>query len=72
MVFDIISLIYFGVIIAVGSIKIHDFSFSRFVGTTLLSLFGMVVVIFIIFITATLVQQFGGFIITLASEIFYS
>lgn len=72
MVFDIISLIYFGVIIAVGSIKIHDFSFSCFVGTTLLSLFGMVVVIFIIFITATLVQQFGGFIITLASEIFYS
>jgi len=71
-VFNIISLLYAGVIITIGSLKIHDFSFSRFIGTTLLSLFGMVVVIFILFITATLVQQFGGFIITLASEIFYS
>ncbi len=71
-VFNIISLIYAGIIITVGSLKIHDFSFGSFVGTTLLSLFGMVVVVFLIFITATLVQQFGGFIITIVSEIIYS
>ena len=72
LIFNIISLLYAGIIITIGSLKIHDFSFGRFVGTSLLSLFGMVVVVFLIFITVTLVQQFGGFIITLASEIIYS
>lgn len=71
-VFNVICLLYAGIMITVGSLKIHDFSFGRFVGTALLSLFGMVVVVFLIFITATLVQQLGGFIVTLISEIIYS
>ena len=71
-IFSAVSLIYAGIMITVGSLKIHDFSFGSFAGTTVLSLFGMVVVVFLIFITATLVQQLGGFIVTLASEIIYS
>ncbi|MBR7132703.1 MAG: YIP1 family protein [Clostridia bacterium] len=71
-VFNVVSLLYSGILITVGSLKIHDFSFGRFVGTALLSLFGMVVVVFLIFISATLVQQLGGFIVTVASELIYS
>lgn len=71
-VFSTVSLIYAVILVTVGSIKIHDFSFGRFAGTALLSLFGMVVVVFLIFITATLVQQLGGFIVTIVSEVIYS
>lgn len=71
-VFNVVCILYSGILITVGSIKIHDFSFGRFLGTALLSLFGMIVVVFLIFITATLVQQLGGFIVTIASEIIYS
>lgn len=71
-VFNVVSLLYSGILITVGSLKIHDFSFGRFVGTAVLSLFGMVVVVFLIFISATLVQQLGGFIVTVASELIYS
>ena len=58
--------------IAIGSMKIHDFSFGRFVATAVLSLVGIVIVVFLIFIVLTLIQQFGGFLITIIREILYS
>lgn len=71
-VFRIIALAFSGILIAVGSLKIHDFTFSRFVGTATLSLLGMVIVIFLVFVLVTFAQQLCGFIATLTSEIIYS
>ncbi len=71
-VISLIASIYMVLMVAIGSMKIHDFSFGRFVGTGILSLAGIIIVVFLIFIVLTLIQQFGGFLITIISEIVYS
>ncbi len=71
-VISIVATLYMVIMVAIGSMKIHDFSFGRFVATALLSLVGIVIVVFLIFIVLTLIQQFGGFLITIISEILYS
>lgn len=71
-VISLVATLYMLIMVAVGSMKIHDFSFGRFVATGILTLFGIAVVVFLIFIVLTLIQQFGGFLITILSEVFYS
>ena len=62
-------MIYFGFMLIIGMLKIHDFSFGKFLWTTLLTVFGMAVIIFLIIMLIILVQQFGGFVVTLITEI---
>ena len=64
-----ISLIYAGLMLIIGMLKIHDFSMGRFLWTTLLTVFGMAVIIFLLIMLIILVQQFGAFIVTLVTEI---
>ena len=64
-----IALIYAGLMLVNGMIKIHDFSMPRFIGTTLLSIFGMAAIIFLIIMLVILLQQFGGFLSTLFVEL---
>ena len=59
------------VLIAIGTIIIHDFDFGHFVGTTVLTLLGMVIVVFVVFIAWLIVQQLFGFILTISNEIIY-
>ena len=60
----------FFVLIA-GSVKIHDFEFGRFVGTSVLTVVGILIVIFLCFIIFLLLQQFAVFVMTLGSEVIY-
>ena len=53
----------------IAMIRIHDFSFGNFALTTILSIFGMVVMVFFIFLICILFQQLFGFLVTLISEI---
>ena len=69
-ILDVVIILYFIIMMIIGLTKIHDFSMSRLVGTTLLTLFSMLAVIFLIVLVFILAQQFCGFIITVVSELF--
>lgn len=68
-ILDTVAILYFGLMMIIGLIKIHDFSFGRFVGTTVLSVAGIAAIVFLIIMIVILVQQFWGFIVTVGSEI---
>jgi len=68
-ILDTVAFLYFGLMLIIGLIKIHDFSFGRFIGTTVLSVAGIAAIVFLIMMIVILVQQFWGFIITVGSEI---
>lgn len=57
--------------VIVGSIIVHDISFGRFVGITLVTLLGMLIVIFIGILTVLLLQQAISFAGTIIREIFF-
>ncbi len=63
--------IYAIAMIIIGSIIIHDFSFGKFVGTTILTVFGMAIVIFVGVLIIILVQQLVAFIVTIFNELVY-
>ncbi|MBO4432629.1 MAG: YIP1 family protein [Clostridia bacterium] len=64
-------LIYTGFIFVLGLMNIHDISFGRFLGITLLSLFGILVVVFVGIVVFMLAQQLYKFFMTMAVEIIY-
>lgn len=68
-IFDTVATLYFALLLIMGLLKIHDFSFSRFVGTTVLSVIGMGAIIFLGILMIILVQQLYGFIATVITEI---
>lgn len=63
--------IYTIFIIIVGTIIIHDFSFGRFIGTTLLTFLGIAIIIFVFVIIVILVQQLAAFFATVYQEFIY-
>ncbi len=68
-ILDTIAILYFGALLIVGLLKIHDFNMSRLVGTSALSVFGMAAIIFLAIMVIILIQQFWGFVLTVATEI---
>ncbi len=64
-----IAMLYFALMLIIGMIKIHDFSMGRFLGTTILSLVGVAVIVFLLILLVILVQQFYGFIVTVVTEL---
>ena len=65
----IISALYTLLLFVVGTIQIHDYTFGRFVSTTILTVVGIVIVIFILVILFILMQQTYGFVITITKEL---
>ena len=57
------------IMLAAGSMIVHDYSLGKFIGTTLLTLLGCAIVIFLLIAVAILLQQTGGFIATIYTEI---
>jgi len=68
-ILDTIAILYFLILIIIGLIKIHDFSMGRLIGTSILSLAGVAAIVFLVITIVILVQQFGGFIVTVVTEI---
>ena len=58
-------------LIAVGTMVMHDFSLWKFLGTALLTLLGMGIVVFVLFMVVILLQQGYGFVVTVFSEMTY-
>lgn len=68
-IFSIVATLYFVLLMIMGLLKIHDFSFSRFLGTTLLTVLAMAAIVFLGIMIVILIQQLYGFVVTLVTEI---
>lgn len=65
---DAIAIGYAAILMIIGLIKIHDYSMSRLIGTGFISILWMAVLIFIMVLVVMLIQQLGGFIVTVFLE----
>lgn len=68
-ILEAIAVLYFLFLMIMGLIKIHDFGMVRLVGTSALSVAGVAAIVFLAITIIILIQQFGGFIVTVFSEI---
>ena len=68
-IFSIVATLYFALLMIMGLLKIHDFSFSRFLGTTVLTVLAMAAIVFLGIMIVILIQQLYGFVVTLVTEI---
>lgn len=64
-------MLYAAFMLIVGIMRIHDYEFGRFIGTTVLSLCAMMIIIFILFLIFMLVQQVYGWLVTVLTELKY-
>lgn len=63
--------LYSVIMIIIGTMIVHDFSFGRFIGTSLLTVFGIAVIVFVGIIIIILVQQLVAFLSTVMGELIY-
>lgn len=66
-----VLILYMVIMLIFGLMVIHDVSFGRFLGITILSLLGIFVVIFVGVIVFLLAQQLYSFIMTIINELIY-
>lgn len=69
--FQTIGLLYTLALVVVGTMVVHNFSLWKFLGTALLTVFGIAIVVFVIFMVIILLQQGFGFVVTIFTEAFY-
>ena len=70
-IFSAICTAYTFIILAVGIMKVHDFEFGKFLGTTAVTVIAMLIIIFLIFLVFMLAQQVYGWIGTIFTEMKY-
>ena len=51
--------------------KVHNYEFGKFVGTTVVTAIAMIIIVFLIFMVCLLAQQVYGWIATVFTEIRY-
>lgn len=70
-IFVTVMQLFTAYMLIMGTIVIHDYSFGKFVGTTILSVFGILIVIFLAIVIVILVQQVFMFVGTIYREFMY-
>ena len=63
-----VMFLYTLLLLTIGTIKIHDYSMGRFLGTSALTVFSIAVIVFLVIMIGILMQQFFGFLVTLFLE----
>lgn len=63
------AVIYALLVFVIGMLHIHDFTMSRFIGTSILTVLGMAAIVFLIVLIGILLQQLGGFIASIFIEL---
>lgn len=66
-----VAVILAGIMLTVGLMVIHEFSFPKFLGSMLLTVFAMLLIIFILFMLGMLLSQLWSFIVTVFMEVVY-
>lgn len=64
-----IGTIYFVLMLIIGLLKIHDYTMGELIWTSLLSIIGIAIIVFLMIMLIILVQQFGAFILTVITEV---
>lgn len=68
-ILDTVAIIYFLLLMIIGLLKIHDFSMTRLVATSAVSVIGVAAIIFLGIMIIMLLQQFFAFLATFVTEI---
>lgn len=66
-----VSIIWTGILLIIGMMRIHEYNFGKFVGTSILSILGVAAITFLLVLVGILLQQLGGFVITVFTELLY-
>ena len=70
-IFVTVMQLFMAFILISGTLIVHDYGFGKFVGTTILSALGILIVIFLGIVVVILVQQLGNFVGTVYREIVF-
>lgn len=63
-----LALIFCGIMLTIGLMTIHSFSFPRFLVTAFISLLFIILIVFVLFMIGILLTQFGGFFVDIVLE----
>lgn len=66
-----VTLIYTGYLLFIGLTTMHDYGMGKFLLNTVVALFFMILVVFILFMVGIMLQQLFTFIVTLYMEVAY-
>ncbi len=66
-----VCIIFTLIIIVMGLINIHEYTFGKFLFTTVVTLLAMILIVFLVFMLAILLQQTGNFVETVYLEAFF-
>ncbi len=66
-----VCLVFTLIIIVMGLINIHEFSFGKFFWTTVITVLAMILIVFLVFMLAILLQQTKNFVQTIYLEAFF-
>lgn len=69
-IFSFLMMLFTVFYMSIAMIRLHDYSFGEFVLTSVLTILGIVLIIFFLFLVGVLLQQAYGFIVTILSEVF--
>ena len=64
-----VAVIWFGVLLFIGIMTVHQYSLSRMVGTTVVTVVAMMAIIFICLLFFNLFSQLFGFVFSVYKEI---
>lgn len=70
-IFETICTMYTFFMLMIGTMKIHDYEFGKFLKTTLLTIVAMMIIVFLLFLVFLLAQQVYGWISTIYVEAKY-
>lgn len=68
---NVVAILFTAFLLIIGMINIHEYSFKKFIITSLITLVGMILVVFIGFVMAILLQQFFNFFVSIYTELIY-
>ena len=68
---SLVAMIWTGIVLMVGLMVIHNFTFPRFLVSVVIGLFFMLLIVLILFIFGILITQLGSFIIAILLEVVY-
>lgn len=67
----LVAMIWTGIVLTIGLMIIHNFTFPRFVASVAIGLFFMLLIVLILFIFGILITQLSSFIVTVFMEFIY-
>ena len=70
-IFVVICTAYAAFMLIIGIMRIHDYEFGRFLGTTIFTVIGMLIIVFLLFLVFLISQQLFAWLKTLYIELRY-